>query len=429
MNIEQEIIRHLWHSTEEFPKLSNLVTSYGIKFSLVNSGVYQYLLQYTKKYGKRPSLKLLTKEFKDFTWELPEDPLEFYFNEWKELHKQNSFNDLILEAQKKMINGGVDSALAYLKLSTSSMKIDTPEVDLDLKTSIESQMEKYTKKQSNPEKQGILTGIKSIDLASRGFSKGDYVPLVAQPKSFKTWVFCYMFLQQGLQGKKSIFFSKEMTQDQIWTRCLAIAAELNWNKVQHLQLEDDDKKKAIEVVKQISGELIIIGKDVADTYNLDFIRKKYAQYSGFDSAFVDGVYLFADTPDWKDQMTFSIGLRDVCLQSEIMTFATMQMNRKNEVALTQELERDCTAMYFLHRLTDDIDKNQKLPKIKITCPFAREFEEGFVEIGENGEERHVSETFVTIDFKSTKILEGNIMLENESWGMPKAFDPDELEEV
>nr|WAJ48278.1 Replicative DNA helicase [Haslea ostrearia] len=128
-------------------------------------------------------------------------------------------------------------------------------------------------KSLNPTISGITSGFDSLDLMIQGFQRTDLIVLAGRPSTGKT----ALSLNIGLNIIKSLklpvlFFSLEMSKEQIMYRLLSIEANINQVKLRSGKLSKNDWIRLNKVVKVISKLPIFID----DTPNLSVqdIRSK-----------------------------------------------------------------------------------------------------------------------------------------------------------
>nr|YP_010517073.1 DNA-replication helicase subunit [Haslea karadagensis]UXN44855.1 DNA-replication helicase subunit [Haslea karadagensis]UXN45116.1 DNA-replication helicase subunit [Haslea karadagensis] len=128
-------------------------------------------------------------------------------------------------------------------------------------------------KSLNPKISGITSGFDNLDLMIQGFQRTDLIVLAGRPSTGKT----ALSLNIGLNIIKSLklpvlFFSLEMSKEQIMYRLLSIEANINQVKLRTGKLSQNDWIRLNKVIKVISKLPIFID----DTPNLSVqdIRSK-----------------------------------------------------------------------------------------------------------------------------------------------------------
>nr|QUS63667.1 DNA-replication helicase subunit [Haslea silbo]QUS63871.1 DNA-replication helicase subunit [Haslea silbo] len=128
-------------------------------------------------------------------------------------------------------------------------------------------------KSLNPTISGITSGFDNLDLMIQGFQRTDLIILAGRPSTGKT----ALSLNMGLNIIKSLklpvlFFSLEMSKEQIMYRLLSIEANINQVKLRSGKLSQSDWIRLNKVIKVISKLPIFID----DTPNLSVqdIRSK-----------------------------------------------------------------------------------------------------------------------------------------------------------
>jgi replicative DNA helicase len=245
-----------------------------------------------------------------------------------------------------------------------------------LREHVDDFISQYTARREQGDTHGIPTGFSNIDTTTYGVHPGDFWVLVARPMSYKTWLMCRMFLTscQTVEGSV-LFFSKEMTKEQIQRRVYAIAGGVSFSDLRRYKLNDVDLAKISATMASIKATPVIIGRDVKDPYDVSYIRSKIVEYDA-KIAFVDGLYLLGKSADWKDQTDSTRSIRDVALATNTGIVGTTQYNRKgsnaatlDNLAYSDSFAQDASVVISLERerdsITEKMTKAVRLTTIKV----------------------------------------------------------------
>lgn len=100
--------------------------------------------------------------------------------------------------------------------------------------------------QSGETKLGITTGFDSMDRKAYRFTNGELYILAARPGMGKTSMALMNAMAAARDGKPTLFYSLEMTEQQITTRCESIIAGVSYNKIVNNDLTDDERKRLFD---------------------------------------------------------------------------------------------------------------------------------------------------------------------------------------
>lgn len=159
------------------------------------------------------------------------------------------------------------------------------------KTVISSILEEYRDYQSNKQTSGLYTGIGPIDTFLNGV-KPCYWVLGALSSTGKTSLAIAIFYNMVLQGKKVIFFSQEMTSEELVKKILAMVAHIGVGSTNSGIMTPHDFAKAelkLKEIQQLLDDNAEIYDDSAMTV-ADIRSKSMAfqrRHGKIDAIFVD----------------------------------------------------------------------------------------------------------------------------------------------
>ncbi len=127
-------------------------------------------------------------------------------------------------------------------------------VSRDYKGMAEAQMEAVLQEIEGTSDSGrILTGYRMIDFATGGLRQGNISAWGAKPSTGKTALLLNILLRNAKAGKKTAFFSLEMSTTQLWERILSNSCGINYGQI--------NKKTLPEIqLRQYKNRLIELAK-------------------------------------------------------------------------------------------------------------------------------------------------------------------------
>lgn len=183
-----------------------------------------------------------------------------YFEEYIGLIKDKFLRRKLIKLGYEIINSGYitnislenilndfESKLFYLGAETKSQKIFTSaellnNVFLELK-----------KKSLNPSLPGLASGFYDLDLLTQGFQKSDLIIIAGRPSMGKTALGLNIALNVIRESKLPVlFFSLEMSKEQIMYRLLSIEANINQSRLKSGRLHHNDWVKLNKIIKIMS---------------------------------------------------------------------------------------------------------------------------------------------------------------------------------
>lgn len=136
---------------------------------------------------------------------------------------------------------------------------------------------------------GIPSGYRAIDEMTGGFQKGDLIVFAGRPSMGKTAFALNLCLNMAKEGKKVLFFSLEMSKEQIVQRLLSTESRINLKSLRTGHIKESDWEAILEAAIRLSSLDVIID----DTPSASIIdiksksRKIFAKERGIDVIIID----------------------------------------------------------------------------------------------------------------------------------------------
>lgn len=201
--------------------------------------------------GRVPTRAVVLSRFDGLATLLPEAPnnpdLKALLHEVKVERLRNELNHITLEVGEA---GFAIDPLSELKALRG--KIDTllsevaPEEHLSMDKYIHTIMEDYVHGDIMP--QGIPWPWPSMNAATRGMHKGEFIILSGRPKTRKTFVALYVCTMAYMMGYRVLVVTPEMSSRQMLLRSAAMAAAIPYAAFKKGELEMDDLMKLASLV-------------------------------------------------------------------------------------------------------------------------------------------------------------------------------------
>ncbi len=147
----------------------------------------------------------------------------------------------------QVLTADADSIFAELQAAAEE---EGGKVSRDYKGMAEAQMEAVLKEiEKAPDSDRILTGYHAIDLATGGLRQGSISTWGAKPSTGKTALLLNILFHNAKAGKKTAFFSLEMSTTQLWDRILSNSCGINYGLI--------NKKGLLEIqLRQYQNKLV-----------------------------------------------------------------------------------------------------------------------------------------------------------------------------
>ena len=199
-------------------------------------------------------------------------PNLIYFEEYISLIREKFIRRLIIKLGYQVITSGYTT---NIPLETIIVNFENKLFDLtsEIKTKkllssaelLNNIFLELRTKCLNPTLNGLASGFDDLDRLTQGFQKSDLIILAARPSIGKTALSLNITLNIIKNSKLPIlFFSLEMSREQIMYRLLSIETHINQVRLRNGKLYKDDWVKILKVMKILSKLPIFIN----DTTNL-----------------------------------------------------------------------------------------------------------------------------------------------------------------
>lgn len=240
--------------------------------------------------------------------------------------------------------------------------------------------EKYLSKilestRAHGELTGVTSGYRDIDDFTNGFQKGDLIILAARPSIGKTALAINFMinLAKEIQDEKEaiVFFSLEMSKEQIIQRMVANLAEIDGNILRNGQIDEFIRKKIYKSVNEIKDYRIFIeDKPNMTILDIESRLRQIAQNYEIKLVVVDYLQLIESTNHSQNRVLevgkISRKLKIMARELNVPLIAIAQLSRKIEERKAEEkrpmlsdlresgsIEQDADIVTFI-----DYDKNQ-----------------------------------------------------------------------
>lgn len=219
--------------------------------------------------------------------------------------------------------------------------------------------------------QGIPSGFIDLDRKTTGWHPGQFVVIAARPGVGKSTL-ALDFVRAASCAHKytSMFFSLEMSREDIMQRLLAAEGGINLNNIRDGKLSPEEWAKVDETATALQSKHIRI--DDTPSMNIDHIRaactRQSNQPEGLDLIVVDYLQLMSSgrrvESRQQEVAEFSRSLKLIAKEFGIPVIALSQLNRDSEkrgseaprmsdIRESGAIEQDADMIMFLHRESKD----------------------------------------------------------------------------
>lgn len=214
----------------------------------------------------------------------------------------------------------------------------------------------YLDSLDNPKKL-VDTGFGMIDNQIKGLEQGTLFIIGARPSTGKTSFALNIANNQVKRGRKTAFFSLEMSANMIYDRMIANRLSLSYSDVAQRKFDDVTKDEIVQEITELKNNKFFSVID--DTYNVENICSQIVELKPV-IAVVDFIQVVSTSQNYRDLREkinyISAELKRVAKKTGCIVIALSQVTRQGKDAPTMSdlresgaLEQDGDYIVMLHR--------------------------------------------------------------------------------
>lgn len=265
-------------------------------------------------------------------------------------------------------------------------------------TNFIKQFEKDVALARSGELPGLATGFPTLDHLTGGFRAGQFIVLAGRPGEGKTSLALHFGIKAALKGKKVLFFSFEMTTNDLMKILAAAESQINRTKIRDALIEDNDWNQLNQAASHIGKYPIWwVDSPFLTVDQVIAIVKKHQRLHGVDLVVIDYLQLVNSSVKvpYREQEVAAISrsLKALSISEKLPVLCLAQLNRQDIKDSGPELhhlresgaiEQDADIVMFTWKPAfHDFESEETTIELKIAKN--RNGQTGKIEIQENGE--------------------------------------------
>lgn len=208
-------------------------------------------------------------------------------------------------------------------------------------------------------RQGIQTGFTDLDRRITGFSPGELIVIAGRPGMGKSAFALDIALNQT---EPTMFFSLEMSRDQVISRAMSQKARINGHRFRSGQLSHDEWARVAAAKESWSTPLLVDDKPAITLAELQAKCTKQKAKGGLSAVIVDYLQLMVGVGNNRNEQIGSLtrGMKELAKSLQVPVIALSQLNRGLEQRVNKrptmsdlresgEIEQDADMILFLYR--------------------------------------------------------------------------------
>ena len=218
----------------------------------------------------------------------------------------------------------------------------------------------------------INTGFPRLDGILKGMRGGNLIIIGARPSVGKTAFALDLAVSAAKQGHKTLFYSMEMTSEELVQRLLSTYSGVQLSQIIDGQMDDNELLEYVQAGARISGLPVLI--EDASNVTVETIRTKAIEEQDVKIIFVDYIGLLQSTKNYQNR-NYELGamsrdLKNLAMELKIPIVVLAQLNRNvnsdqepnlSDLRDSGELEQNANKVIFLW----NIDEEEGIRGVKV----------------------------------------------------------------
>ena len=192
----------------------------------------------------------------------------------------------------------------------------------------------YFQKEKKVLSDGIMTGYKQLDSLTRGIEDASFVIVAARPSVGKTSFALNVAYNLSKKGKKSAFFSFEMTASSIMQRLLSTATQIDFSKIDNGDVTESEMRILENAKEKFVRNITIFDDEEKKVADIRRKARRMKETEGLDVIFVDYIGLVESSGKKRyenrqnEVAEISASLKDLAKSLNIPIVCLSQLSRK-----------------------------------------------------------------------------------------------------
>lgn len=253
----------------------------------------------------------------------------------------------------------------------------------------------------------INTGFPRLDGILKGMRGGNLIIIGARPSVGKTAFALDLAVSAAKQGHKTLFYSMEMTSEELVQRLLSTYSGVQLSQIIDGQMDDNELMEYVQAGARISGLPVLI--EDSSNVTVETIRTKAIEEQDVKIIFVDYIGLLQSTKNYQNR-NYELGamsrdLKNLAMELKIPIVVLAQLNRNvnsdqepnlSDLRDSGELEQNANKVIFLW----NIDEEEGIRGVKVAKN--RNGRIGTVQMNFDGEHQKFIERSEDIEYRKAK---------------------------
>lgn len=261
--------------------------------------IYEFIVEHFKKYKECPTPEQIKTKFPTYDHKIETTDVNYFVDRVIERKLESNLSEVIVRASSKLQEDGAFKALSILKTEVFKMSPAlSNDEDADITKNVEDRKDRYATKAAVMGLTGIPCGLPTVDNLTNGFGAKELITICGLTAVGKSFITINFAVNAWKEGRKVLFITLEMSQDQIEERFDCLAAGLNHFELRRGRLTSTDLCKYYEYLDKLRVKAPFIVSSPKDCTQ-SVIASKIQEHNP-DIVFIDYIDLISDERGGKE---------------------------------------------------------------------------------------------------------------------------------
>lgn len=320
----------------------------------------KFVKEFNDNFDEMPSRETLEEKFPGLIPETVPQGVLFYLNEIDKRHQFSIIKNMNTAIKSQLDSKSVDAVLdgvemakqlvidAARKLNLESTQANT----FDITQTVQERIDAYLARKLNDGITGIPTAWLPLTMATRGWQNGHTYCIAAHSGVGKTFTLTLNALTARKKGYIALMFTQEMSQVEIATRFDAVDSQTNYDRLLSGKLTPEEESNYmlyLASLKDDANGVPFFVNEKAGGKGIDYIVSVIEDIKP-DIVFIDNIYLFAKSLDYKDILDVSMKLKNTAQKLGIPIVFCTQLNDDGSLQFAKHIKNDVSGSYKMYKL-------------------------------------------------------------------------------
>jgi hypothetical protein len=319
--------------------------------------VLKFVMEFNSEFHESPAKSVIEKYFGEDFFSEPEQGLEYWLDQLNK-RKKYKISALLANQIAEIYNSndtedlwqGVDKCVDAITKASRALILETSSSSTgDITKETKSRRETYLERKAANGITGIPTAWNVLTEATMGWQPGHTYMFLAKEGVGKTFHLLMEFITAHEAGYKALFFTEEMTREELAIRADALMTGLDYEEIMKGRLGPEDWAKYEKHLEKLeTNPLPMYVNESAGPDGLDYVFELCSQMQP-DIVFLDNVTLYFTDLDYKKITPQSNKMKKAAMKGRFPFIFCTHLNDQNSAMYSKALSHDATGVWIMSK--------------------------------------------------------------------------------